>query len=173
MPEPTPYTSLGAWMDAVRMQRAAAQDVARLLADTLRQQFPGAAYLTLHLDPERDALTRLSPDTVRDATGHVLHDFEFNHRLPPVEAGSQLDAAWSHFRPFDAFDLRLVLRLLDNGGSRFDNYPEDLRTEDDTHEGIWLLCLLLSTSARPDSWPDADDLGDMLLRPYHAPRPQQ
>ncbi|MEV6048707.1 hypothetical protein [Streptomyces xanthochromogenes] len=164
----SPYTTITEWQEAAAAQRAAARGVARLIADTLRRQFPGAAYLVLYLAPEHDRATRLFPHSIRDVTGATLHDFE-DHLMPPVGHGTPLRAAWGELSPRDPFDLRLILRCLDTAGAVFDNYPEDLRTDDDPAETA-MPCLLLHATARPAPFHDEHDADatERLLRP-HSP----
>ncbi|MEU5436489.1 hypothetical protein AB0G73_24350 [Streptomyces sp. NPDC020719] len=153
------------------MQRAAAQDIARLIAETLRAQFPAAAYLAMTIEGEREAFTQLFPHSVRDAAGGILCDFE-DHLLPPVAHSSPLNTAWGKLSPRDPFDLRTVLRLLFHGGGQFDDYPENLRIEGDEPEGVWMPCLLLSDAARPARWENPDCPTDLVLRPCSAARPK-
>ncbi|MCT9093452.1 hypothetical protein N4G70_31970 [Streptomyces sp. ASQP_92] len=164
----SPYTTIEEWEEAAATQRAAARGVARLIADTLRRQFAGAAYLVLYLAPEHDRATRLFPHSVRDVGGTILHDFE-DHLMPPVGHGTAISAAWGDLSPRDPFDLRRILRCLDTTGAVFDNYPEDLRTDDDPAETT-MPCLLLHATARPAPFHDENDAdaSGRLLRP-HSP----
>ncbi|MGW2421476.1 hypothetical protein ACWC0C_19880 [Streptomyces sp. NPDC001709] len=158
------------WMEAVRAQRAAAQGVARLIADTLRVQFPQAAYLVLWIDHERDTATDLFPDSIRDAGGRILTDFTEADPLPPLPGAHPLRALWGSHEPADVFQVRHLLRTLRLGGGDFDNFPEDLRNDQDDEGDI--PCLLLSGEARPERWEAEDeDHSERLLRPYTAPRP--
>jgi len=162
-----PYTTVDQWIEANRGHRAAA----RLIADTLRAQFPGAAYLVLSIDPESRISSDLFPESVRDARGKILTDFD-DHRLLPVPADSAVSAAWCGTQPCNAFHLRSILRALRVSGGTFDDFPEDLRAP---HEGdSFLPCMLLSEQARPERWDseDASEACDLRLRPYsRGPRP--
>jgi hypothetical protein len=168
--DPACATDIASWSRTVHAQRAAARDVARLVADTLRGQFPQAAYLVLWIDPERDLATDLFPSSIRDAEGQILTDFMEAAPLPPLPAKDPLRALWGGHDPADAFQVRHVLRTLRLSGATFDNFPEDLRNEGDDEGDI--PCLLLSPQARPERWePEDDDHRERLLRPYSAPQP--
>ncbi|MEU5476681.1 hypothetical protein [Streptomyces mirabilis] len=158
------------WTQALENQRTAARGIARLVADTLRTQFPQAAYLVLFIDDEHDLATDLFPNSIRDANGRTLNDFS-SSLLPPLPADSPLLALWGSYSPIDAFQVRHVLRTLRLSGAAFDDYPADLRTEDDD-EGF-IPCLLLSSQARPEEWERDEDDRERLLRPYSAPHPQR
>lgn len=98
MPSVSPYVTIEEWEASAAAQRAAARGVARLIADTLRHQFPGAAYLVLTSDPEHEPAAQLFPHSIRDETGAALYDFE-DHLMPPVEHGTPLSAAWWDLSP--------------------------------------------------------------------------
>ncbi|WP_120719309.1 hypothetical protein [Streptomyces hundungensis] len=89
--------------------------------------------------------------------------------MPPVGHGTALSAAWRDLCPRDPFDLRRILRCLDTAGAVFDNYPEDLRTDDDPAETT-MPCLLLHATARPAPFHNENDTdaSERLLRP-HSP----
>jgi hypothetical protein len=74
--------------------------------------------------------------------------------------------------PVDAFQLRYLLRTLRVSGATFDDFPMDLRTDEDDEDDGTMPCLLLSSQARPNHWQPDDGYHDLLLRPYSAPRPQ-
>lgn len=168
MPSVSRYVTIEEWEESAAAQRTAARGVARLIADTLRAQLPGAAYLVLTSDPEHERATCLFPHSVRDEAGAVLYDFE-DHLLPPVEHGTPLSAAWADLSPRDAFDLRFILRCLYTAGAVFDTYPADLRADGDPEEES-LPCLLLSPAARPElQYENDEDAGQRLLRPYGPP----
>ncbi|QDN54056.1 hypothetical protein [Streptomyces sp. S1D4-20] len=168
--DPARAADLASWTQTLRAQRAAAQDVARLVADTLRVQFPQAAYFVLKIDYDRDLATDLFPDSIRDAEGQILTDFE-SARLPLLPATDPLRALWGSHDPADIFQVRHVLRTLRLSGGDFDDFPEDLRNDDRDDEG-YIPCLLLSPQARPERWEAKDDdHRERLLRPYSAPRP--
>ncbi|MGW2657035.1 hypothetical protein ACWC1D_25685 [Streptomyces sp. NPDC001478] len=167
--DPIRGADVASWTETIRAQRAAARDVARLVADTLRAQFLGAAYLVLCIDHYRELDTDLFPASIRDAEGTILTDFE-SAELPPLPAGDELRALWSGHDPADAFQVRHVLRTLRVSGAAFDDFPEDLRIEGDA-DG-YIPCLLLSSQARPEWWEYGDeDYRERLLRPYSAPQP--
>lgn len=163
-PQAAPAADIASWNQALRAQRAAAQDVARLVADTLRAQFPQAAYFVLEIDYDRDPATDLFPDSIRDAQGQILTDFE-SPRLPPLPATDPLRARWGSHDPADLFQVRHVLRTLRLSGGAFDDFPEDLRNDNDD-EG-YIPCLLLSEQARPERWDtwDAEDDDDRTRTP--------
>ncbi|MEE1741226.1 hypothetical protein PUR49_32670 [Streptomyces sp. BE147] len=170
--DPARAVDLPSWTQTVRAQRAAAQEVARLVADTLLVHFPQAAYFVLDIDYDRDLATDLFPNSIRDPQGQILTDFA-SHRLPPLPAGDPLRARWGSYDPTDIFQVRHVLRTLRLSGGEFDDFPEELRHVDRDDEG-YIPCLLLSPQARPERWArwDAeDDDRERLLRPYSAPRP--
>jgi hypothetical protein len=158
------------WTQALENQRTAARGIARLVADTLRTQFPEAAYFVLFIDDERDLATDLFPASIRDANGRTLNDLS-SDKLPSLPADSPLLALWGNYSPTDVFQVRHVLRTLRLSGAAFDDYPTDLRTEHDD-EGF-IPCLLLSSQARPEEWDRDEDDRERLLRPYSAPHPQQ
>ncbi|MFD7551518.1 hypothetical protein [Streptomyces sp. NPDC059816] len=163
---------LASWTMMLRAQRGAAQEIARLVADTVLVHFPEAAYFVLWIDYDGDLATDLFPESVRDAQGQILTDFD-SSRLPSLPATDPLRARWGGYDPADAVQVRHVLRSLRLSGGEFDNFPEDLRRDGDD-EG-YVPCLLLSPQARPDRWDtwDAEDDDDRerLLRPYSAQRP--
>ncbi|MGW0334297.1 hypothetical protein ACWD0J_20920 [Streptomyces sp. NPDC003011] len=169
---PASLVDIASWTQTLQSQRADARGVARLVADTLRVQFPQAAYLVLFIDDDRDMATDLFPDSLRDAEGQILNDFD-SPKLPPLPEDSPLRPLWGTHSPTDLFQVRHILRTLRLSGAAFDDYPEDLRTEKDD-EG-YIPCLLLSSQARPEQWnyDDDDDDRERLLRPYSAPDPQQ
>ncbi|WP_331721561.1 hypothetical protein [Streptomyces sp. NBC_00212] len=169
MPSVSPYVTIEEWEASAAAQRAAARGVARLIADTLRHQFPGAAYLVLTSDPEHEPAAQLFPHSIRDETGAALYDFE-DHLMPPVEHGTPLSAAWWDLSPRDPFDLRLILRCLHTAGAVFDTYPPDLHTDGDPVDES-LPCLLLSSTARPAPFHQENDAtaSERLLRPYSPP----
>ncbi|MET9778606.1 hypothetical protein ABZ023_30880 [Streptomyces sp. NPDC006367] len=143
--------------------------MAHLVADTLRAQFPQAAYLVLWIDPERDLATDLFPSSIRDGEGKILTDFTDADSLPPLPARHPLRARWGSHDPADAFQIRHVLRTLRVSGAVFDDFPEDLRNEGDGEGEI--PCLLLSPQARPERWEtENEDHRERLLRPYSAPQ---
>jgi hypothetical protein len=159
------------WTQTLQSQRAAARGIARLIADTLRTQYPQAAYLVLYIDDDRDLATDLFPASLRDADGHTGNDFD-DSQLPPLPDDSPLRPLWGDHCPTDVFQVRHILRTLRLSGAVFDDYPNDLRTEGDD-EG-YIPCLLLSDQARPERWAyadDGDDYPERLLRPYSAPAP--
>ncbi|MGW1870437.1 hypothetical protein ACWCPS_33445 [Streptomyces mauvecolor] len=147
MPSASCYVTIEEWEESAAAQRAAAQGVTRLIADTLRHQFPGAAYLVLTSDSEHERAAHLFPHSIRDETGAALYDFE-DHLMPPVEHVTPLSAAWWDLSPRDPFDLRLILRCLRTAGSVFDTYPADLRADGDPAEER-LPCLLLRPYSPP------------------------
>ncbi|MGW3308156.1 hypothetical protein ACWDG9_16400 [Streptomyces sp. NPDC001073] len=162
---------MASWTQVLHQQRTAARSIARLVADTLRTQFPQAAYLVLHIDDDRDLATDLFPHSLRNADGHTGYDFDSAH-LPSLPDDSPLLPLWGGHSPTDLFQVRYILRTLRLSGAVFDDYPTDLRTEDDD-EG-YVPCLLLSDQARPEQWAyadDGDDYPERLLRPYSAPAP--
>ncbi|MFD7015201.1 hypothetical protein [Streptomyces sp. NPDC059928] len=169
MPSASRYVTIEEWEESAAAQRAAARGVARLIADTLRHQFPGAAYLVLTSDPEHERAAQLFPHSIRDETGAALYDFE-DHLMPPVEHGTPLSAAWCNLSPRDPFDLRLILRCLHTAGAVVDTYPADLRADGDPVEES-LPCLLLSPTVRPTPFHDENDAtaSERLLRPYSPP----
>ncbi len=164
---------IASWTQVLHQQRTAARSIARLVADTLRTQFPQAAYLVLSIDYDRDLATDLFPASLRDANGQILNDFA-NSELPPLPDGSPLRSLWGPHSPTDFYQVRYILRTLRLSGAAFDDYPTDLRTDHDD-EG-YIPCLLLSTQARPEQWTydvEDDDYNERLLRPYSTQHPPQ
>lgn len=154
------------WESAVTKLYNAAQDVARLIANTIRAQFDGAAFLVLNIDEdmgERDI--ELFPEDIRDADGVILYDFE-SAVLPAVNA--ELSRKWGDLNPRDAFNLRWLLRQLYIAGVEFDALPLDLMLDHDPDPSP---CLLLSERARPRVWKQSVHSGGRLMRPYSAVEP--
>ncbi|WP_431921440.1 hypothetical protein [Nonomuraea jabiensis] len=178
-PPTSPATAFGeagvepAWQHSLTGLYGLGHQMARLIADTLRLQFPDAAYLVLFIDEEmEDRDYELFPHSIRDANGEIIYDFS-DACLPPID-DERAKSAWGHLNPRDAFQLRWLLRQLYIVGHRFDNLPEDLLHEEDGE--VAPPCLLLSEQARPHQWEptspqDIERLGPRLLRPCCAPRP--
>lgn len=165
------------WRQAQKDQQDDAQGLALLIADTLRAQIPGAAYLVFHVDDSYDAETGrdLELHSVRAADGTVLHTF---HDLLPVpDAGRhrEIARAWRDARlPRTGQDLAGLMQPMRAAGLVFDDYPEQLHLyghpvlgNDPEH----VLCMLLSDSAHPEQWDLKDVFGPRLLRPYGTPLP--
>lgn len=163
-----PDAHLGDWDAARTALHATAARVARLVADTLRRQFPAAAYLVARRSEDDDVLHLHS---VRDARGAILWDFDTGDRLPAsTPPDSPLRTAWTPRDPGNPEHLAALVQELDAAGCHLDFMPEHLdraaqgRSERDTPRSE--LCLLLSTEAEPGIWDDT-----ATLRPYCAPRP--
>lgn len=88
-----PADRVSAFLHSTLVQFSLARDVARLIADTLCTQFPGAAYLVFRIDEEHDREHELFPDSIRDANGAVLNDFE-SAVLPPLSRRDPLRRGW-------------------------------------------------------------------------------
>ncbi|MEU9837466.1 hypothetical protein AB0D67_38525 [Streptosporangium sp. NPDC048047] len=168
---PGPADLVAAWERATKAHYARAGQLARLIADTLRTQYPGAAYLVLAIgEDETDRDIELFLHSVRDADGAIIEDFEHSGALPPIDPDSFLRRAWGELNPSNPVALLWLLRQLYITGVQFDELPEDLLQEDDPE---WRpMCLLLSAQARPHAWADEEDkaqrFGPRLMRPYSA-----
>ncbi|MFD8565153.1 hypothetical protein ACFV1N_48485 [Streptosporangium canum] len=169
-----PADLVAAWERATKAHYVVAGKLARLIADTIRTQYPSAAYLALEIgDDETDRDMELFLNSIRDADGAIINDFEQSDALPPIDPDNPLRRAWGALNPSNAVALLWLLRQLYMAGVQFDELPEDLQREDDTE---WLpMCLLLSGEARPhvrESEEDkAERFGPRLMRPYGAIRP--
>ncbi|MFB8236137.1 hypothetical protein ACFC58_06255 [Kitasatospora purpeofusca] len=173
----TEHHPISAWLDTATAQRARARDVAQLIADTLAAQFPGAAYLTLWLDEDTPRGWELFTNAVRDDSGAAL--FDFDEDLPALgPEHAELARRWGNRDYRNGFTLRAVLRELYIAGAVFDRLPEDLEEElDEFGEDDEVLCLLLSSEARPREWqhegPDDWGVEARRLRPYSAADPRR
>ncbi|MFI7049063.1 hypothetical protein [Streptosporangium sandarakinum] len=167
---PGPADLVAAWEEATKIHYTRAGELARLIADTLRTQYPSAAYLVLAIDDdETDRDIELFLHSIRDADGTIIEDFEHSGALP-IDPDSSLRRAWGKLNPSDPAALLWLLRQLYIAGVQFDGLPEDLLQEDDTE---WPpMCLLLSGQARPHTWADEEEkaqrFGPRLMRPYSA-----
>ncbi|MFI6884000.1 hypothetical protein [Streptosporangium canum] len=169
-----PADLVAEWERSTKAHYTAAGKLARLIADTLRTQYPSAAYLVLEVgDDETDRDMELFLNRIRDADGAIIKDFEHSDALPPIDPDNPLRHAWGELNPSNAVALLWLLRQLYMAGVQFDELPEDLQREDDTE---WLpMCLLLSGEARPHVRESEEDkaarFGPRLMRPYGAIRP--
>ncbi|MCZ4098094.1 hypothetical protein [Streptomyces sp. H39-C1] len=170
-----PYANLAEWDDVRAATHATGQRIAHVIADTLRLQFPAAAYLVMH---RCDYSGDLYLDSVRDARSVYVWDFRQEggpgRSYAPIPSelaqGGSLLAAWGRRDPTNPAHLQFLLQELDWAGCGFDVLPDDLDgaagTDDRWDEtNSPELCLLLSDQARPARW-DHD-----ALRPYSAVRP--
>ncbi len=169
-PPTAPFT---AWLAAAEAQRKQARRVARLVADTLAVQFPGAAYLTLYVEDENPRDWHLLLQDVRDGVGAVLFDFRVGAQMPDLgPEHDELRSSWGDLDCANDTDLRAVVRLLYIAGAVYDRLPVDL---DDSSEDEEVLCMLLSAEARPYEWcqyPDRWGVEERRLRPYCAAGPE-
>ncbi|MFI0742492.1 hypothetical protein ACH4PU_31110 [Streptomyces sp. NPDC021100] len=133
-----------------------AHGLARLVGDTLRTQYPQAAYLVISRDDRRLAHI----DSVRDLQGTVLCDFP-GDRIPAELPPGPLHAAWAPLDPQDAEDLLTLVRRMEALGGTFDTLPDAARAEGDAED---MQCLPLSPSAIPESRHTTGDR--WRLRPY-------
>ncbi|WP_329155766.1 hypothetical protein OIU91_41135 (plasmid) [Streptomyces sp. NBC_01456] len=175
---PTRYADPIAWRRAQEDQQQDAQGLALLIADTLRAQIPGAAYLVFHINDSYEAETGrdLELHSVRGTDGRVLHGFR-DDSLPGLglDRHRELVHAWRDAGlPRTGADLNALMQPMRAAGLVLDDYPEPLYLQghpcyrNDTEH---LLCMLLSDSAHPEQWDLQEVFGPQLLRPYGTPLP--
>lgn len=166
MPAASLISPLLTYEHIAALRRDAARDVITLIAETLREQIPGAAYLTFGRD---NGLWWL--EAVLAADGQRLHTIGYfwPERLPALPAGSPYHSVWQAEDADPTSPQQLlfrIIRLLDENGMEADHLPEDL-PNGPRKSGI--ECILLAPDARPDDeWPLR---ANRLLRPYTTPTP--
>lgn len=165
MPAPSPISALLAYEHIAALRRDAARDVITLIAATLREQIPGAAYLTFGRDGNLWWLEAvLGPD------GRRLHTIghPWPERLPSLPARSPYHSAWQAADADPTSPQQLLFRIIQllDDGMEPDLLPADLPNGPGS-SGI--PCILLARGARPD-----DELplnANRLLRPLTTPTP--
>jgi hypothetical protein len=174
---PSRYADPIDWRRTQEDQQHDAQGLALLIADTLRAQVPGAAYLVFHINDSYDAETGrdLELHSVRAADGVALHGF--HDPLPGLDTDRdrELVHAWQDAGlPRTDSDLAALMQPMRAAGLVLDDYPEQLHMyghpvygNDAEHS----LCMLLSDSAHPEQWDLQEVFGPRLLRPYGTPLP--
>lgn len=160
-PAPMAYSTVADLQRITAASRATAHGLALLVADTLRAQYPQAAYLVI----SRDDCPHAHIEGIRDLQGKVLCDFP-GGRIPAELAQGPLRTAWAPLDPQDAMDLLTLVQRMEGLGGTFDTLPDEAVDEGDSES---VQCLLLSPSAVPEFWDTGDDR--WRLRPYSAPRP--
>jgi len=147
--------------------RTAHNDLARLIADTITELLPDAAYMTLgvwgdHMYNYEDTY----PMYVLDEYGTVLH--ELIHDLDVSRLGAEARAAWGRRLP-DFQTFREEIASFAKRGALFDELPDDIRRLahiTDTER----YCVVLRPGMRV-GLPDPDDIDHRLsreppIRPY-------
>ncbi|MGY3341135.1 hypothetical protein ACVW0K_007328 [Streptomyces filamentosus] len=137
---------------ALAHARAQARGLASTIAATLADMYPHTAYLVLSRCPDHHGLDL---DSIRTASGAVLHMFEDLTEQLPVLTDPALHAAWEQSDPRDPHVLLHLLRDLDNLGMRFAPLPDSAQRRDaPPWDAPSLLCLVVN--------PEAPEPGDVV-----------
>ncbi|MFJ4084958.1 hypothetical protein ACIP2Z_39195 [Streptomyces iakyrus] len=129
---------LSAFDDAMAQARNAAVQTLTLVSVTLHRQFPTGAYLVLKRpigDYDDDTLEL---DSVRDAQGEIVRQFNpywlTSDRLPDVE--EDMAALWGDTDPQKPEEVLELLRRVDELSryTFFDFLPGELRTDEEVEE---------------------------------------
>ncbi|MFJ4880393.1 hypothetical protein ACIP93_34985 [Streptomyces sp. NPDC088745] len=163
MPAPPMISPLLTYEHIAALRRDAARDVITLIASTLQEQIPGAAYLTFGQDGDLWWL-----EAVLAADGRRLHTIghPWPARLPSLPAGSPHHSAWQVADADPTSPQQLLFRIIQllDDGMEPELLPADLHHGPD-RRGI--PCILLAPDARPDDELPLD--AKRLLRPHTAP----
>ncbi|MFC9280901.1 hypothetical protein [Streptomyces collinus] len=130
-----PLTPVSALDDAIAKACAAAKAMLPLIGATLHAQFPTGAYLVLTRPIDYDDYDSVRLDSVRDAAGNVLHEFDEyapqRPPLPPVPAN--IAALWGDADPRDPSQvLDLIQRVDQVEPYQFLTFlPAELRTPEE------------------------------------------
>ncbi|MFI9078734.1 hypothetical protein ACIGW8_20035 [Streptomyces sioyaensis] len=129
-------TPVSALDDAIAKAYATAKAMLPLIRATLHAQFPTGAYLVLTRPVDYDAdYDAVRLDSVRDADGKTLHEFDEwapdAPLLPAVPA--EIAALWGDADPRDPSEvLNLIQRVDEIERYQFLTFlPEELRTDDE------------------------------------------
>ncbi|MFF7250473.1 hypothetical protein ACFZBU_42160 [Embleya sp. NPDC008237] len=147
--------------------RTAHNDLARLIADTITELIPDAAYMTVgiwgdHMYNYEDTY----PMYVLDARGTVLHEL-FND-LDVSRLSARTRAGWGRHLP-DFPTFRMAITSFARRGALFDELPDDIRELDHITENE-RYCVVLRSGVRV-GLPDPDEIEHRLsyespIRPY-------
>lgn len=149
------------------IMHTAHNDLARLIADTITELVPGAAYMTVGLWGDHTYnYEDTYPMFVLDVHGTVLH--ELFHDLPVSRLSAGTRAGWGrHLPEYQTF--REAITSFAKRGELFDELPDDIRelphiTENERY------CVVLRPSVRV-ALPDSGDIDHRLsqeppIRPY-------
>lgn len=133
---PAPATVIAHFERAESALRDHAEQIQRLIADTLAAMFPGAAYLVL-LGDEVDGSIHLH--SIVDAGGAVLHDFDDDRPLPALDP--LLRTQWGRHDPSDPDQIEFLLRAARDAGAYLGQLPDHLREPRQMRR--WSPCLPL------------------------------